>query len=60
MPTYFSGDQKCKNLFRLILNVINTGGKDQKIYDGFLTKKPFKMGKILADDPQHTRKKSIA
>ncbi len=60
MPTYFSGDQKCKNLFRLILNVINTGGKDEQIYDGFLTEKPIKMGNIYADDPQHSRKKSIA
>jgi len=60
MPTYFSGDQKCKNLFRLILNVINTGGKDGKIYDRFLTKKPFIIANILAGDPQRTRKKSIA
>jgi hypothetical protein len=33
MPTYFSGDQKCKIQLRQILNVINTGGKDDRNYD---------------------------
>lgn len=37
MPTYFSGDQKCKFCRGMILNVINTSGKYAANYDGFFT-----------------------
>lgn len=37
MPTYFSGAQKCEFTLRMILIVINTGGKDVQNYDWFFT-----------------------
>lgn len=37
MPTYFSGDQKCKFSRGMILNVINTSGKAVDNYDVSLT-----------------------
>jgi len=59
MPTYFSGDQKCKFLFRHIPNVINTSGKVGHNHDGLFTKFPLNLLYFDAPDMQQARKKNF-